>query len=1381
MKQPKPRRKDGRVASREPRPDTGGVQITGPAPVTESSSDSLAWLDVLQLGDRLLLQDADAGSAHAQVRAQHRLICETTAQLLDAEIDLWLSRQVLPAFAKKPSAFDDADLQHFLPEPQLPLMQQALQQRQIELEPLSLGDSDAGVATSAAMPLLASTHKDGEVLGVLYARRPSERPLDANALALLQGIGSQVATALRASRQAFAERWRVEQLDLVRLVNTQVANARNVDELARRVTELIEKTFNYYYVAIFTLESGQEVLHFRASASSRHAQQDALAQPDFNPSPSLVVRLGEGMIGKVAETGQEILANMVECETSFRFLEQLPETRSEVSLPLKTDGQILGVLDVQSDQPNEFTEVDMMVLRALASNISLALESIRLYSALRRRAEQLTTISEVSRAITSILDQEELLGQVVSLLRKRFGFSYVYIFSVHSGRRKIFYEAGSLNDSHQYRDAGFSLDLDEPDGIIPWVARHGDTVVANDITTEPRYHALTLPPDTTLAEMAVPLIFGGEVLGVLDIQSEFRDVFSAEDRFVFEAMADSIAVALRNSSLYRSEIWRRQVADSMREIASLLSADVSLPQMLESILEELERSLPCDLVAVWLLDDEEEYPDAGESIPPLRLAALRGAEQSWMQLKGLSLQELNLHNADVVNTSGSTRYHSLLTEALNSDTPVIRSDQWSFDPLGAALGYGDEYSAIIAPLRVADQNLGLLSLVHRSPGRYGSEARSMTAAFANYAAVAIQNARLYEAAHDQAWVSTALLQVAQATQSLTNLNELLNTVARITPMLVGVIACAIYLYDDNEVFVPVSASGLSSGGLAEFERWRFGPGDIPALDQVLSERSAVILHSANGDSRLERIFIDELDDASPASLGVITLVPMLARGDVQGAFLIHYHMDTRDVLTSENFFEETLLTVQGIAHQAAVAAENIRLLKTQKEEAYVSVALLQVAQAIVSSNDLEEILGSIVRITPILVGVRRTVLFVWDDARQVFWLSQEYGLPRGSEWSFYEPGEFPLLDAVVGVDELLALPQEVDLSDEDALDEWLLLEPPTSEETEIYLQGLQRLLLAFPLSIKGTVLGVLLVEEPVKTSENLVGGSSLRRLREKRLEITTGISQQAALAIQNDHLQGETVKRERLEREMQLAREIQYTFLPQRVPQLSGWDLSMRWRTAREVGGDFYDFFEIPARNGFGPRLGLVIADVADKGMPAALFMVLVRTLMRAAALDLDDPADVLKRVNGILLPDAKNGMFVTLVYAVVNLEDGSLVYANAGHNPPILWHSRAASLDLLVRSGVALGVVEDDNMGQNNMQLQPGDYLMLYTDGISESFSPEGEMFGDSRIAEIIQEAVDSGSLAAEGVLDAVESVLGEFVGDLPLADDLTLLCLRRSLQPPE
>jgi len=260
------------------------------------------------------------------------------------------------------------------------------------------------------------------------------------------------------------------------------------------------------------------------------------------------------------------------------------------------------------------------------------------------------------------------------------------------------------------------------------------------------------------------------------------------------------------------------------------------------------------------------------------------------------------------------------------------------------------------------------------------------------------------------------------------------------------------------------------------------------------------------------------------------------------------------------------------------------------------------------------------------------------------------------------------------------------------------------------------------------------------------------------------------------------VMRERLETEVQLARQIQQTFIPHTLPTHPAWQMAARWRTARQVGGDFYDVIVLP--NG---RLGFFIADVADKGMPAALFMALTRTLMRAAVIEMDSPAAVMRRVNDQLLPDTQQGMFVTAVYGVLDTDSGDFTFVNAGHNPPF-WvkvndgpstdshrpdtFSGGQRIEKLTRTAVALGVLEQPNMEERTISVAQGDTLLLYTDGLTEAFSPADELFGDLRLMDALKSVQ---ARTPDEVLAIVEERLNEFIDTTPLGDDLTMLALRR------
>jgi phosphoserine phosphatase RsbU/P len=1170
-------------------------------------------------------------------------------------------------------------------------------------------------------------------IGIIQIKRPAKLPFSQDEIDFLDALAAYSSVAIQVSRQSAIKNWRFEQLALVRSVSFQIANVLDLNELARRVTNLILNTFKYYYVAIFTIESGDDHLRFRASAKSLRPGDQTLS---FSPS------IGEGIIGYVAQTGSELVVGQVKQDPRYRMIDGLPETQSEVALPIKIESRILGVLDVQSDKTDTFHDIDLMVMRALADNIALAVEGARLYGAVSHRIDQIATVAEVSRVLASILDLDTLSKEVVNLIQKRFGYPFIHIFTVHPGRRKVFFQAGSGTISQAPQAIDLVYELDDPVGIIPWVARHGKTALVNDVSQDPRYRPSPLVPEKTCAEMTLPLAIGNEVLGVLDIQSDRKEAFDENDRSLFEALADNIAIAMRNATLYRSERWRRQVAESLRDVAGLISGNTALDQVLESILTELERNLPCDVAGIWLVDDEHHTEQTGDDLPgqpDLCLAAVHASDRGNLVKSGKIPHEMN----------------AWLTLTLKADQPVIRSVKDPIGPLGAALSFPQDYSSIAIPLRAGNRALGVLALAHHTNGRYGSEAQSMTATFASYAAVAIENTRLYASSQEQAWISTVLLQVAEATQSITSIDELSAVVVRLAPLLVGVKGCALFLWDEDiEAFVLNSAYGVNPAQDDSSTHHPIFPGTNYAFDQLVATRQPVNIEDPMVEINLPESVALTLGSSK------LVLIPMITHSGILGAFLVTQENINTGNNNPFSMGDQRLIIIQGIAQQTAIAIENIHLLEGKQEEAYVTAVLLQVAQAVVSMNDLDDILESIIHIMPILVGIDRCIIYLFDAEANQFYSTHSYCKSAKIEEELrlhpFHPGENPLLDTIWKKENPVVCP--LDQITESPLD-WKSLTVLDLEKAKNQLtKNKKGVVMGFPLLVKGTIYGVMLAED---------AGSA--GFKERRLEIITGIAQQAAMAIQNDLLQKEMVGRERLEREFQLAREIQETFLPSQLPTIPGWDLDVRWHTAREVGGDFYDIFELPDK-----RIGLVIADVSDKGMPAALYMTVTRTLIRATVLDIESPAKVLAHVNDLMLMNNENGMFVTAVYAILDPMTGNLIYSNAGHNLPLILHEATGDVESLAKGGIALGVIEEIHLQDHQITLKPDDCLFLYTDGATETFSPAGETFGDERLVSVVQASLGT---TPNELLDAIDDALAAYRQNEPPSDDTTLLAIRRLL----
>ncbi|QIN83843.1 SpoIIE family protein phosphatase [Rubrobacter tropicus] len=250
--------------------------------------------------------------------------------------------------------------------------------------------------------------------------------------------------------------------------------------------------------------------------------------------------------------------------------------------------------------------------------------------------------------------------------------------------------------------------------------------------------------------------------------------------------------------------------------------------------------------------------------------------------------------------------------------------------------------------------------------------------------------------------------------------------------------------------------------------------------------------------------------------------------------------------------------------------------------------------------------------------------------------------------------------------------------------------------------------------------------------------------------------------------QQEAKERERIEQELKVARLIQQTLLPKALPELPGYEVAAYYQPAREVGGDFYDFLTLE-----DGRLGLVVGDVTDKGVPAALVMATTRTMLRAAAQRLLSPGQVLQRVNDVLVQDIPPNMFVTCLYAILDPESGRVVYANAGHDLPYRRRAgRGEGAEELRARGMPLGLMPGMGYEEKEMLLGRGESVLFYSDGLVEAHDRRREMFGFPRLQGLVGAHRSGGS----SLISFLLSELARFTGEgWEQEDDITLVTLDR------
>src|ERR671915_1237489 len=273
-------------------------------------------------------------------------------------------------------------------------------------------------------------------------------------------------------------------------------------------------------------------------------------------------------------------------------------------------------------------------------------------------------------------------------------------------------------------------------------------------------------------------------------------------------------------------------------------------------------------------------------------------------------------------------------------------------------------------------------------------------------------------------------------------------------------------------------------------------------------------------------------------------------------------------------------------------------------------------------------------------------------------------------------------------------------------------------------------------------------------------------------KLLNDLATQTAPAVQVAQLvrqqQQQAQERERIEQELRVARLIQQTLLPKAVPELGGWDVAAFYRPAREVGGDFYDFLEFE-----DGQLGIIVGDVTDKGVPAALVMATTRTMLRASAQRLFSPGEVLRRANDALVTDIPPNMFITCLYAILEPESGRLVYANAGHDLPYRRTRESTAAEELRATGMPLGLMPGMSYEEKEIVLEGGESILFYSDGLVEAHDPQREMFGFPRLQGLVGTHRSGGSSLIGFLLSELTRFTGE---DWDQEDDITLMTLERS-----
>ena len=425
-----------------------------------------------------------------------------------------------------------------------------------------------------------------------------------------------------------------------------------------------------------------------------------------------------------------------------------------------------------------------------------------------------------------------------------------------------------------------------------------------------------------------------------------------------------------------------------------------------------------------------------------------------------------------------------------------------------------------------------------------------------------------------------------------------------------------------------------------------------------------------------------------------------------------------------------------IQNELTILQESLRI--EQSELA----ALYYVTQLVNSSLDLDEVLNQVMDQIIRLTKAERAFLMLKNDAGEL-----EFKIARHIDRETVEGSSFNISRTIVQRVAEQGNPIVTTNAQED----------PRFRSQESVLSYSLRSILCVPLRVKEQITGVIYADNRLKAG--IFG--------DRQRDLLTVFANQAAISIENARLHAKEIQQQLINQELETARGIQERFLPDKVPQHPEWDIAAFWHPARNVAGDFYDFYALP-----DGRLAIAIADVSGKGVPAALFMALSVTVLRFAMGLNFSPGELMNQANQAILSSQQSRMFATAFACYLDLESSVMQFASAGHNPPLLYRAATDQCEYLEVSGVAMGVFKEAQYAEDVVTLGEGDVLILFTDGITEAINEDQEEFEEGRLEKVVMQHA---SRPAQELVDLIIEAVAAFATEQGVFDDETLVVVKR------
>jgi len=913
--------------------------------------------------------------------------------------------------------------------------------------------TESGFRAVAIVPLVSRE----EVRGSLFVVTRSHREFSDQDLDLLTNIGDEIGVAIENAQLYEDTKRRLAQVIALQETSRAVASTLELDKLLKLIiqqaTALLQASGGIINLVDWENEV-DEVVAATGMAVSVLGGRSPLA---------------DTLSGWVALHNRPVISNQLQSDSRVHHralskivTEAKRQIQSGAMAPLTIKDQVMGTLLVLDKQggKGEFDQTDLELLVAFANQAATAIENARLFSAEQRRAEQFLVLSEVGRQITSLLAIDDLQEEIVRLVKETFGYYMVAIGLIEGDEVVYKTGAGPPFDDPQFQAARLKVGRD---GITGWVAAKGEPLLVPDVSQEPRY---ILVSDTaeTRSELAVPLKTKSGVIGVLDVQSDHLNGFDESDRVILQSLANQAAIAIEEARLFDAEQRRAEQFRVISEVGRSMTSILSVGELLDEIVRLVKDAFASDLVEISLIDGDELIIKAGAGPPwddahfqPQHIQVGTQGITGWVAREGEPIL--------VNDVSQEPRYRSL--------SDAIRTQ-----------------SELAVPLKTKDTVIGVLNVESEQLNAFDESDLAVLQSLANQAAIAIENARLYEDTKSRLAQVIALQETTGAVASTLELDKLLNLIIQQATTLLQADGGIITVVDwENKQDEAVAVTGLAVSAL----------GDRATLEGSLSgwvalHNEPVISNQLQSDSRADHRALSKLVEDTKRQIQRAAIAPLTIKDQVMGTLVV------LDKQGGKGEFDQTDLDLLvAFANQAATAMHNARLFDAEQRRAEQFRVISEMGGHMTSILDVDTLLGEIVH------SIRETLGYYLVGI----------GLIEGDEMIFktgsgarYDDPEFQFPRISVGGEGITgwvaASGQALMVRDVTEEPRYLLF--PDSAETLSEL--------AVPLRTKSGIIGVLDVQS-----------DQVNAFDESDLAVLQSLAHQAAIAIENAQLYEDTSSR----------------------------------------------------------------------------------------------------------------------------------------------------------------------------------------------------------------------------------------------------------------